>query len=643
MERYPVSGPTSPVQPGAMQMGVLSPEMEQAHTEPVIGPEQLRKAMEILNKYKSGKASVDSRVVRAEQWWKLKHWDYLNAANINDQKPASSWLFNLIMSKHADALDAYPEPNILPREPDDRQTAKILTSVVPVVLEQNEFEATYDSVAWQKLIQGTGIYGIFWDAAKLNGLGDISIQKISALNIFWEPGISDIQKSRNVFTLEAVDKDILRERYAGIDGIEAVTGQNIVPDKFLYDDNVDLSGKAFVIDWYYHKGGVLHYVKFVDDVVLYATENDPQMAERGLYDHGLYPFVFDPLFPIEGSPCGYGYIDIGMNVQARIDTLNQGIDKTVFMLSNPRFWVKDGSGINEEEFLDWGKPLVHVASGQISDEYLKKIEVGSLDASVINILNSLIVELKETTSNRDANNGGADSGVTAASAIAALQEQAGKTSKASNRRAYMAYRQLIMMCIENIRQFYDLPRQFRITGKNAMEEFVSVSNAQMQPQPLPAAYPNEDPAYRLPVFDVEVSAQKMSMYTKVAQNELALQLYGQGVLAPQNADMALALLDIMDFPHKDLIEEKVRENGTMYQLLAQYQQIAFNLAVKTGDTALATMIAQQATGMPQQQPQAAQQGAKVQQGNNLAGTRKAEPAIVANARARSATVAQPGA
>ena len=621
---------------------------EAAPQAPAIGSAEVRKASTTLNKYRDGKASVDARAVANQQWWKLRHWEYMSAANDNDVKPASSWLFNLIMSKHADALDAYPEPNVLPREPNDRETAKTLSSVLPVVIEQNDFEITYDKVSWQKLIEGTGIYGVFWDSHKLNGLGDIAIQKISVLNIFWEPGIDDIQRSRNVFTLEAVDKDLLKRKYAGIEGIERVSGHGILPDKYQYDDHVDLSDKVFVVDWYYHnESDVLHYVKYVDDIVLYATENDPELAERGLYDHGLYPFVFDPLFPIEGSPCGYGFIDIGKNVQARIDTLNQAIDKHAIMGSSPRWFVPEGTALNEEEFADWGKPFVHVSSSQVTTETLLPVTVPALDSNYIEILNNLVVELKETTSNRDTNNGGADSGVTAASAIAALQEQAGKTSKAANRRAYMAYRQLIMICIEDIRQFYDLPRQFRITGRNMQEEFVQLSNAGMQPQQLPITYPGQEAQYRLPVFDIEVSAQKMSTYTKVAQNELALQLYGQGVLAPQNADMALALLDIMDFPHKDLIEEKVRQNGTMLQLLAQYQKLALTLAAKAGDANLVAALSQNIAGSLQsvQGGEANQAGtaATLLQNDSVTGTSKSEPKIVENARAKASAVAQPGA
>ena len=40
------------------------------------------------------------------------------------------------------------------------------------------------------------------------------------------------------------------------------------------------------------------------------------------------------------------------------------------------------------------------------------------------------------------------------------------------------------MCIERIRQFYDIPRKFRIMGPSGEEEFTSYSNANLGVQQL---------------------------------------------------------------------------------------------------------------------------------------------------------------
>ena len=616
-----------------------------------VGPEQIAKAILTLNKYKAGKAMTEQRIIASETWWKRRHWEYMaGEGNPYDHQNASAWLFNCVMSKHADAIEAYPEPNILPRERNDKDEAKKLSAILPVVLEQNDYEETYSDGAWQKLKQGTRIEGVFWDATKHNGLGDISVRVIDALNIYPEPGIKDIQKCRNVFTTELVDVDVLREMYPDKIGERAITGKALEPRKYVYDDNLDTTNKAVVVDWYYKKRQngrqVLHYVKFVDDVILFASENEPGMQEKGHYEHGMYPFVFDPLFPIEGSMFGYGYIDIGKDAQEIIDRMNQALEKNVLMGAQPRFFVRQGGEVNEREFADWRIPYVHVPTGNLGEDSIRQIKVDPLNAIYANMLQMKIEELKETTGNRDASNGGTSSGVTAASAIAAMQEQAGKTSRASTRSAYRAYARMVGMVIELVRQFYDLPRQFRIVGASGEVEFAKLDNSGLKPQ-YQGMIMGVDMGYRLPVFDVEVSTQKMTAYTKLAQNEMALQMYQLGVLDPQNADRALALLDIMDFDHKDLIEEKVRRNGTMYQLLVQYQQIALNLAMQTGRGDIAEGLAQTILGTQQglgvQAPAGAMQNEMAgKNSDSVQGLKPKEHAFVEKSRRQTQASTIPG-
>ena len=199
-----------PVQAAAAPEATFKPRMSE---------ERINKAIHTLQRYKAGKERLEKRLIASEQWWKMRHWEWMESqGNPNDPRVPSAWLFNTIISKHADGIQSYPQPNILPREEGDKQTAKVLSDIVPCVLEQNDFEETYSDVLWQKLKQGTGIYGIFWDATKLNGLGDISIRKVDALNLFWEPGITDIQKSENVFHVELIDNERLEQIYPQLKG-----------------------------------------------------------------------------------------------------------------------------------------------------------------------------------------------------------------------------------------------------------------------------------------------------------------------------------------------------------------------------------------------------------------------------------------
>ena len=694
---------------------------------PTIDASRLREFTAVLQKYKSGKAALERRVVAAENWWKLRNRFEESRSGVHSEtgfQSESGWLHNVIVSKHADAMDAFPEPVILPREPGDREQAKLLAAVLPCILEQNRFEQTYDHAMWQKLKTGTACYRVVWDPEKYGGLGDIAIERVDLLNLFWEPGVNDIQKSKYFFCTHLEDEDALQTRYPQLKG--RLRSNPFLATRFVYDDAVSLEGKATVIEVYYKKpqpdgSTVLHYCKYVGDTVLYATENealalpaassdlsfrtsdrvtgvgirtpggqaddtdreerivprradptavcalprndrdgaervspaspvlaaetggaglprqrkkegaDTQLsaqagsgAERvspaspvlaaepsgaglprqrkkegadtdfspeggkevervssdaaGLYAHGKYPFVFDPLFPVEGSPCGYGFVDLCANNQTAIDLMRTAFVKNALVGATPRYFERVDGSVNEEEFLDLGRPLVHV-SGNLGEDSLRQIGFAGLPGAYLAVLESTIRELRETSGNTETSTGTVHAGVTAASAIAALQEASSKGSRDSARASYRAFAEIVELCIELIREFYTLPRQFRITGSFG-EDYVSFSNIALQPRPLPAVGGLEL-GLSAPVFDVKVAAQRRSAYSRLSQNELAMELYRLGLFEQGRETQALQCLELMDFDGKDALigrlgaalglREKLQE-------LERYRSLALALA-----------------------------------------------------------------
>ena len=64
---------------------------------------------------------LETRVVEDELWWELRHWEVMRRDRARTGKdtdvrpePTSAWLFNSITNKHADAMDNFPEPVVLP-------------------------------------------------------------------------------------------------------------------------------------------------------------------------------------------------------------------------------------------------------------------------------------------------------------------------------------------------------------------------------------------------------------------------------------------------------------------------------------------------------------------------------------------------
>ena len=542
--------------------------MKQPIETPPIGREQVRAALDSLRRYKAGKANLERRIIENEEFWKLRHWEHIPEQGTTGLKTRSAWLVNVLLSKHADAMDAYPEPACLPRAADDEAEARLLSRVVPVILAQNDFAGVWSDNWWKKLKAGVAFYGVFWDRGKRDGLGDVSVTRVDPLQLYWEPGITDLQQSRNLFHVELADRGLLTERYPQLEG--QLKGGGFTASRYLYDDSVDTSDKCPVIDWYYKKREgrrtVLHYVKFVGETVLYSTENEaagnrqqatggrPMTAPTGLYSHGMYPFFADVLFPEEGTPAGFGYVDICKDAQRQIDLMNNAIVANCVAAATPR-WLKRGEdGVNEAEYADWTRPFVHV-QGSIEENTLRQITVAPLSGNYLNILASKINEIKETSGNRDVNNGGVGGGVTAASAIAAMQEQSGKLSRDQIQNSYRCFRQVVRCMIALIRQFYDIPRKLRLTGPEGEPEYLRFDNRML--------------AGESPELDIEVTAQKQSSYNKLSYNEMAMQFFQMGFFRPELADQAAAALEMMDFKGRDALRRRLGENADLHARLMQ--------------------------------------------------------------------------
>ena len=593
---------------------------------PPIGAEQLRAAREILRRYKAGKANLERRIIENEQFWKLRHWEQMSGGSPGDPRPASAWLVNVVLNRHADAMDNYPEPNCLPRAADDVEEAQKLTKILPVILKQNGFEATWSDCWWYKLKAGSAVYGVFWDSAKLHGLGDISIRKCDILGLFWEPGITHIQQSRHLFHVELQDNETLLETYPQLAGKLGRDAETV--SRFLYDDAVDTAGKTAVVDWYYRRAGKLHYCKFCGETVLFASENEN--PDKPWYDHGKYPFVVDVLFPEEGTPCGFGYVDICKNPQKQIDLMNQAVLKNTLAAATPRFFIRDDGAVNEAEFADWSAPFVHTG-GALGQDSILPIASTPLPGSYLSYLQMKIQELRETSGNTESNTGAAPSGVTAASAIAALQEAGGKLSRDMIQAGYRAFEEICLMVIDLIRQFYDLPRQFRVTGDTGDEIFASYDNTGLRPRPMQAF--GVDMGYRSPVLDIEVAPQNESRFTKAEYNELALQLFAAGMFRPELADQAESCLGMMRFKGREEVLGRVRQNGLLARRLQQAQQ-ALGMLMAERDSAEAPPAAEEPDRAAEEPEQASSPRAAT-----LSAGRKESP-VTRRARERSRNTAR---
>ncbi len=516
-----------------------------------ITQDRLKIMQDRLADYMSAKRSYDARITENEKWFKSEHWQLISNENQQDiREPITAFLFNAIANKHAEIMDSFPSPNILAREQNDENEAELLSKIIPFQLEQTGFRKVYSRVMWNKLKNGTGAYGVFFNPSLHNGEGDIDIRKLDLLNLFWEPGVEDIQDSEYFFIINMVPNKVLLKKYKITESDLTYSGMLTLKSR---DENRDYSDKSMVVDCYYKKlleNGkcAVHLTKFTGNTILDSSEDHPTTENTGMYQHGKYPVIFDPLYPIEGSPCGFGMIDLAKNPQAYIDKLDYIISKNAMISGKVRWLLREGSGINENELMDLSKDVIHTA-GSIRDDSVKEFQANPLDSYIIAHRNNKIAELKEVLGNRDFNQGSTYGGVTAYGAIVALQEAGSKLTRDIINSGYDVYTDMIYMCIELIKQFFDSERCYRITGNDGNTEYIRYSNKKI----------SDNRNSFTPIFDVKVQAEKTNPFSRVSQNQMILDFYKMGMFRPENAKQSVMALELMTFEGKDKLISSLKE------------------------------------------------------------------------------------
>ena len=501
---------------------------------------------EKFRKYLAARSSDNARIRDEENFWRMR-----------GEGERTAWLFNAIANKHADAMDNLPVPFVLPMNRGSEEASAQLSKILPSIYEETDFATVWSDVWYDKLKHGTGCFGVFWETDDAGG-GAVRIRRVDVRGLCWEPGVSNIQDSDCVFYSKLCSRGEIERLFPGCDLSGAADPYGV----FAAADGapLDTDGKIVVTDCYCRDEGygfpAVELIKFCGDKVLFSTVEDPDFP-HGAYDHCLYPFFFDPLYPVKNSPCGFGLIEAMGDTQRQIDRLSEALTKSAELSSRARYFIRTDGSVNEEEFADFTRPFVHVQGSRLGDDSIRQISSPGVDGSAFAVLKHKIDELKETAGNRDFSQGGTTAGVTAASAITALQEAGNKLSRDMIAASYDVFRRMTLCVIELLRQFGYAEREYRVADGEgyAFEKFSSKTLERQERDVYGHKYSF------VPTFDVKVSAERKSPSTRASQNEMAKEFFAMGLFKPERREEALACISMMDFEGKDKMIKMLSEDS----------------------------------------------------------------------------------
>lgn len=521
--------------------------------------ELVNRAYSLFDEFYRNTLEYREKCKENEEYWKTNHWHKKNVKP-DEPQPVTPVIFSTIENLLADIMDNFPEPVILAQEKNDDEIADALTDVVKFILEKRNFKHKFKQNKRSLLIKGASVTQVFWNKDLYNGLGDIDILNWDIKNFLWDTKVEDIQDGRACFKFSWYPLEYFKAYYP--DKWEKFREEKYSKDtenKLTYDDK---RNEYLLIEYWYKKWDEkkqkwnVHMAKLAGGVLLEWSE---PLFPDGIYEHGKYPFIIDAIYKLEGEPVGFGIIDLFKNLQDYIDKLDQIIVKNALQSGKTRLLVSRSSGIDIDDIADWSKDVIE--GDVITDNMVRWFQAAPLNPYVMQHMINKIDILKEESGQNQFTRGEGGKGITAASAILALQEAGSKRSRSIIYEIYEKYSDMIEMIIELIKQFYTESRTFRIRGAN--DKVIKFSN-----ENLIKFVDNEGEILQKYIeFDIRVSAQKQSPYSRLYQNELAIQLRQLGILNE------IELLEMLDFEGKDKVLDSVRQRLDIQAQMQQMQQM----------------------------------------------------------------------
>lgn len=517
----------------------------------------------LFKRYYAGTREFREKCRRNEEYWKANHW-HDKRTRPGDPKPTTPMIFSMVDNLHADIMDHYPEPQILPVEPGDDDLAEELSVIINSILERRNFRKLYRAETRRCLKRGASCWQVVWDNDLYAGIGDVNVLPWDIRYFLWEPGVEDIQNGESVIKFCFRKRRYFKERYPDLYPKMRADGWRSQIERYNTEDpNGDDDDEVLLMErWYKRyspelKRTVVQVARIAGYQLLFWSEDREGTRRAGVYEDGLFPFVVMPLYPLDDTPIGLSIIDIFRDNQDYIDKLDQIVLKNALMAGKLRLLKSPSCSIPLEKLADWGEETLE---GQgIGGDNIRWFQAAPLPPMVQQHLLLKIQMMKEESGQNQFNRGEGGKGVTAASAIMALQEAGSKRSRNLISHFYDYFSEVVWLMASRVRQFYDEGRVFRVRGGDAREggEIIRYQAKRMRyrvdSKGRRKKAEDGSPLARRMEVDVKVRAQKQSPYQSMYLNELALQLRGAGVLDE------MELLDMMSFEGKEKVKKMVED------------------------------------------------------------------------------------
>ena len=508
-------------------------------------------------------------------------------------------LRSTIVNCIADQMDNMPEGVMVPERPELQQQADDLTDVNRYVLNENNYEELHNTLVEDYFVTGTAVIQVGWDKDMDDGEGNISIVRWPIEGFLWDPRCSNIDDARALFKISWHPLSWYRSRYPDAGryvACESGEYRNIgMPEEWLsHGPDEEM---AMLMEYWEREYDAKKRRYKVN--VAYIAGNAVLEMHEDVYAHGKYPFIVKSMFPIDGMPVGEGLVQTMAPMMRYINRYARYIDENLAMSAKIRMLVQRGAGIDVEALADWDKNLIE--GDRIDEDAVRWMQSQPLNSMAFNLMLQFETDIKQDSGQNQFTRGETAGGVTAASAISALQEAGGKITRLNTNRLNQAFKEMVEQVVWLINQFYTGRQARLITGRRGDLRMVDMDAEKLMgmipklPEGAGALPPQQQAEMILmaaqealdrkrggalppPPYSVQIQVQRRNPLRVQAQNESILQAYAMAAQAniPFKLSTAFELLALDGkekiIPALQESEAQMDQMNALTQQMGQMQQ-----------------------------------------------------------------------
>ncbi len=557
--------------PGDVRFDPKEQLLTQQQPLPDGGRELVRRAYDLFEFFRQKLSEEHTEMQRARQMRQLRQDEKSGTA------PASNTLNSCIDNVIADQIDNMPEAKLVPEREETANSAEEMSDIVAYALYHAEWPDVYQQLMEDAAVTGTGVAQTFWDEDLEDGEGMVNVLAWHPEDFYPDPMYENIQDGRGCFKVTRTTVAWVCEHYPHAAGY--VKGD----DSARPEDRADPTFEApegdeptTLIEFWYKRYDAkarryrVHMAQLAGQALLYSTElgfggAGKNEYREGVYAHGQYPFVLFRYRKVFRRPFGTGLVHDYRETQNAIDRYAKYIDDNARESSVQRHFVRSGSGINAEDVADYSKTVIEWDGADIR-EVLQTVQAAPLNNQVYQIMNYHVDTMKQDCGQNQFTRGEGGLGVTAATAIQALQEAGGKITRWHTEQFKSAFRDLVVQIMWLMSEYLTPERKLMIVGGwdstgNMDKRLVSLS-----------APPTEGDAMKRPAYSVRVQVQRNNPLQIQADNEFLQQVaqvcaqYGQ----PLPPETVIRLME--GYRTKSSVLRAVEENSQTKAYIAQLEQ-----------------------------------------------------------------------